>query len=89
MILQYDTYLKNLFLQDLSGKNSNLYGTFCVSVIKGVPVAERMREREEDLLGIQLQPVSVLRRWNPQTVLLNLAEENNLALCRARTQVQR
>lgn len=62
----------------------------CVSVIKVtecVPVAERMKKRE-DMLRIQLRPVSVLRR-NPQTVLLNLVEENNLALCRARTQVQR
>lgn len=64
-------------------------GTFCVSLLKGVPVAERMRVREGDMLRIQLQPVSILRRWNPQTVLLNLGEENNLALCRASTQIQR
>ncbi len=57
---------KTFWVWDLSGKNSNLYGTFCVSVIKGVPVAERMKKRE-DMPRIQLRPVSVLRRWNPQT----------------------
>lgn len=51
---------------------------FCVSLLRGEPVAERMRVREGDMLRIQLQPVSILRRWNPQTVLLNLDEENNL-----------